>query len=206
MTRQPRAFRLDDPNVDGRLRSSSRRSPSMPSRRPTASSCRWAGGAARPGSASSSRPCRVCSCSGLGLAVENLIVDLYAVAPWLGWVALALAVLALVGLSRHRRPGVLGHLAGAEDRAPARGRQSMRSRSRTTRPPRRIVADLLELSTARGRRSRAGERPPDGASPTRSSTPTTASPSPSGSFWRRSMRRRSAPSRARRSRSPSSRR
>ena len=35
-----------------------------------------------------------CFCSGLGLAVENLIVDLYAVAPWLGWVALALAVLA----------------------------------------------------------------------------------------------------------------
>jgi putative membrane protein len=33
---------------------------------------------------------------GLGLAVENLIVDLYAIAPWLGWVALGLAVLALL--------------------------------------------------------------------------------------------------------------
>ena len=32
----------------------------------------------------------------LGLAVENLIVDLYRVAPWLGWVALALAVLAVL--------------------------------------------------------------------------------------------------------------
>src|SRR5918997_7110753 len=33
---------------------------------------------------------------GLGLAVENLVVDLYRVAPWLGWLALALAVLALL--------------------------------------------------------------------------------------------------------------
>jgi TIGR01620 family protein len=30
----------------------------------------------------------------LGLGVEKLIVDLYAVAPWLGWVALVLAILA----------------------------------------------------------------------------------------------------------------
>jgi putative membrane protein len=33
---------------------------------------------------------------GLGLAVETLIVDLYAVAPWLGWVALGLAILAVL--------------------------------------------------------------------------------------------------------------
>ena len=33
---------------------------------------------------------------GLGLALENLVVSLFAVAPWLGWVALALGVLALV--------------------------------------------------------------------------------------------------------------
>jgi putative membrane protein len=33
---------------------------------------------------------------GLGLAVENLIIDLYAIAPWLGWVALGLAVLAVL--------------------------------------------------------------------------------------------------------------
>ena len=32
----------------------------------------------------------------LGLAVEQLIADLFAVAPWLGWVGLGLAVLALV--------------------------------------------------------------------------------------------------------------
>lgn len=34
----------------------------------------------------------------LGLAVERLIVDLFAVVPWLGWVALGLAILALVAL------------------------------------------------------------------------------------------------------------
>lgn len=33
---------------------------------------------------------------GLGLAVENLIVDLFAIAPWLGWVAAALAILAVL--------------------------------------------------------------------------------------------------------------
>ncbi len=33
---------------------------------------------------------------GLGLAVESLIMDLYAIAPWLGWVALALAALAVL--------------------------------------------------------------------------------------------------------------
>ncbi len=33
---------------------------------------------------------------GLGLAVENLVVELYAIAPWLGWVALGLSILALV--------------------------------------------------------------------------------------------------------------
>ena len=33
---------------------------------------------------------------GLGLAVESLIMDLYAIAPWLGWVALVLAALAVL--------------------------------------------------------------------------------------------------------------
>jgi putative membrane protein len=32
----------------------------------------------------------------IGLGIETLIADLYAIAPWLGWVALALAVLAVV--------------------------------------------------------------------------------------------------------------
>jgi len=95
MSRQPRAFRLDDPNVtagavqvteepfdaieaaDGVVvpMGEKRRAP-------------WAG-------------ILISALSGLlllglGLAVEKLIVDLYAIAPWLGWVAMALAILAVL--------------------------------------------------------------------------------------------------------------
>ncbi|MCB8821160.1 YcjF family protein [Microvirga rosea] len=95
MSRQPRAFRLDDPNVaDGSVvvtdepfdaieaadhvvvpMGEKRRAP-------------WLG-------------ILLSALSGLlvlglGLAVEKLIVDLYAVAPWLGWIALGLAVLAVL--------------------------------------------------------------------------------------------------------------
>ena len=95
MSRQPRAYRLDDPNItagavqvteepfdaieaaDGTVvpMGSKRRAP-------------WVG-------------ILLSALSGLlllglGLAVENLIMDLYRVAPWLGWVALALAVLAVL--------------------------------------------------------------------------------------------------------------
>ena len=95
MSRQPRALRLDDPNVtagavqvteepfdaieaaDGVVvpMGEKRRAP-------------WAG-------------ILIAALSGLlflglGLAVENLIVDLYAIAPWLGWVALGLAILAVL--------------------------------------------------------------------------------------------------------------
>jgi putative membrane protein len=95
MSRQPRAYRLDDPNVtagtvqvteepfdaieaaDGIVvpMGEKRRAP-------------WVG-------------ILVSALSGLlllglGLAVENLIVDLYAIAPWLGWVAFGLAILAIL--------------------------------------------------------------------------------------------------------------
>jgi putative membrane protein len=95
MTSKPRAFRLDDPNVasgsvviteepldaieaaDGTL------VPMPPRRRAP-----WLG-------------ILVSSLTGLlmlalGLAFENLIRDLFAIAPWLGWVAFALSILALV--------------------------------------------------------------------------------------------------------------
>ena len=62
MTRQPRAFRLDDPTSPA-APSSSRTSPSTPSRRPTARRADGRSAGARPGSASSSRPCRACCCS-----------------------------------------------------------------------------------------------------------------------------------------------
>ena len=98
---------------------------------------------------------------GLGLAVENLIVDLYAVAPWLGWVALALAVLAVAGLPRHRRPRGRRDLARAEDRAPARGRHRRACRQ-GPQGRQGIVSDLLALyggRAARGSRERPAERP-----------------------------------------------
>jgi putative membrane protein len=95
MTRKPRAFRLDDPTVasgavviteepldaieaaDGTL-------VPMPTRRRAP----WLG-------------ILLSSLGGLlvlalGLAFETLIRDLFVVAPWLGWIALGLAVLALI--------------------------------------------------------------------------------------------------------------
>jgi putative membrane protein len=61
---------------------------------------------------------------GLGLAVENLIVDLYALAPGLGWVALGLAILAVLAL----REAAIDALA-VKDHKAAKG----------------IVSDLLSL-------------------------------------------------------------
>jgi putative membrane protein len=94
MSRQPRAFRLDDPNVTGgavqvtdepfdAIEAADGVVVPMGERRRAP----WVG-------------ILVSALSGLlllglGLAMENLIVDLYAIAPWLGWVGLALAVLAL---------------------------------------------------------------------------------------------------------------
>lgn len=93
MSRQPRAFRLDDPNVTGgavqvteepfdAIEAADGIVVPMGERRRAP----WAG-------------ILLAALSGLlflglGLALENLIVELYAIAPWLGWVALALAVVA----------------------------------------------------------------------------------------------------------------
>ncbi|MBZ6075419.1 YcjF family protein [Microvirga puerhi] len=95
MSRQPRAFRLDDPNVasgsvvvtdepfDAIEAADAIVVPMAEKRRAP-----WLG-------------VLISALSGLlvlglGLAVEKLIVDLYAVAPWLGWVALALTALAVL--------------------------------------------------------------------------------------------------------------
>lgn len=93
MSRQPRAFRLDDPNVTGgavqvtdepfdAIEAADGIVVPMGERRRAP----WVG-------------ILISALSGLlllglGLALENLIVDLYAIAPWLGWVALGLGVLA----------------------------------------------------------------------------------------------------------------
>ncbi|WP_262029550.1 YcjF family protein [Microvirga sp. Mcv34] len=95
MSRQPRAFRLDDPNITaGAVQVTEEPFDAIEA----------ADGIVVPMGEKRRAPWLGILLSalsgllmlGLGLAVENLIVDLYAIAPWLGWVALGLAVLALL--------------------------------------------------------------------------------------------------------------
>ncbi|MET0744942.1 MAG: TIGR01620 family protein [Microvirga sp.] len=93
MTRQPRAYRLDAPDVTGG---------SIVVTDEPLDAIEAADGAIVPMGERRRAPWLAVLVSalsgllvlGLGLAVETLIVDLYAVAPWLGWVALGLAALA----------------------------------------------------------------------------------------------------------------
>ncbi len=104
MTRKPRAFRLDDPDV-------ARAQPGAPE--PSApvvvveepfDAIEAADGTVVPMPERRGAPWLGILISavsglillGLGLALENLVMSLFAVAPWLGWVALGLAALALV--------------------------------------------------------------------------------------------------------------
>ncbi|MBB4039768.1 putative membrane protein [Microvirga flocculans] len=95
MSRQPRAYRLDDPNVAAG---------SVQVTEEPFDAIEAADGVVVPMGEKRRAPWAGILLSavsgllvlGLGLAVENLIVDLYAVAPWLGWLALALAILAAV--------------------------------------------------------------------------------------------------------------
>ncbi|MBF9194776.1 YcjF family protein [Microvirga terrestris] len=95
MSRQPRAYRLDDPNITaGAVQVTEEPFDAIEA----------ADGVVVPMGVKRRAPWVGILLSalsgllllGLGLAVENLIVDLYRVAPWLGWVALALAVIALL--------------------------------------------------------------------------------------------------------------
>jgi putative membrane protein len=95
MSRQPRAYRLDDPNVTaGAVQVTEEPFDAIEA----------ADGIVVPMGEKRRAPWLGILLSalsgllllGLGLAVENLIVDLYAITPWLGWVALGLAVLALL--------------------------------------------------------------------------------------------------------------
>ena len=94
MSRQPRAYRLDDPNITaGAVQVTEEPFDAIEA----------ADGVVVPMGGKRRAPWLGILLSalsgllllGLGLAIENLIVDLYRVAPWLGWVALALAVLAV---------------------------------------------------------------------------------------------------------------
>lgn len=95
MSRQPRAYRLDDPNVTaGAVQVTDEPFDAIEA----------ADGIVVPMGEKHRAPWLGILLSalsgllllGLGLAVENLIVDLYAIAPWLGWVALALTILAVL--------------------------------------------------------------------------------------------------------------
>src|SRR5918994_6525779 len=95
MSRQPRAYRLDDPNVTGG---------SIQVTEEPFDAIEAADGTVVPMGERRRAPWLGILISalggllvmGLGLAFQQLIVELYLVAPWLGWAALALAVLALV--------------------------------------------------------------------------------------------------------------
>jgi putative membrane protein len=95
MSRQPRAYRLDDPNVTaGAVQVTEEPFDAIEA----------ADGIVVPMGGKRRAPWLGILFSalsgllllGLGLAVENLVMDLYAIAPWLGWVALALAILAVL--------------------------------------------------------------------------------------------------------------
>jgi putative membrane protein len=135
---------------------------------------------------------------GLGLALERLIVDLFAVAPWLGWLAAvlaALAALALVAIVTREFVGVL-----RERRIESLREAAAAALSAKDHPgAKRVVADLLALYGGRGETAAARAR--IGGWSEDISTPRTASPSPSTRFWLRSTPAPSAPSPTQRSRS-----
>lgn len=95
MSRQPRAFRLDDPEVA---------SGSVVVTDDPLDAIEAADGVIVPMGPKRRAPWLSILLSalsgllllGLGLAIQNLIVELYAVAPWLGWVALILSVVAML--------------------------------------------------------------------------------------------------------------
>src|SRR5690606_30950566 len=95
MTSRPRAFRLDDPEVQ---------SGSVVVTDDPFDAIEAADGTVVPMSPKRRAPWVGIFLSalsgllvlGLGLAVQNLVADLYALTPWLGWVALVLTVVAAV--------------------------------------------------------------------------------------------------------------
>jgi putative membrane protein len=93
----------------------------------------------------------------MGLAVERLIAELFAVAPWLGWVALALAVVAavafavivgreLAGVARERKIERLR--AAAADALAVRDHQAAKA----------VAAEVVALYGARAEGAAARER------------------------------------------------
>lgn len=156
MSRQPRAFRLDDPSVTAG---------SVQVTEEPFDAIEAADGVVVPMGERRRAPWVGILLSalsgllflGLGLALENLIVELYAIAPWLGWVALGLAVIAALaflavigrealGIWREQKIEKLREAAvdalAVKDHKAAKG----------------IVADLLGLYGARGSAAQGSAR------------------------------------------------
>ena len=156
MSRQPRAFRLDDPGVARAQAGAPEPSAPVVVVEEPFDAIEAADGTIVPMPERRGTPWGGVLLSavsglillGLGLALENLIVSLFSVAPWLGWVALALAALALVaffailareaaGIWREQRIERLREAAAdalaVKDHAAAK----------------RVVADLAALYSAR---------------------------------------------------------
>lgn len=93
----------------------------------------------------------------MGLAVERLIAELFAVAPWLGWVALALAVIAVVAFAA---------IVGREFAGVARERKIERLRAaaadalavRDHQAAKAVAAEVVALYGARAEGAAARER------------------------------------------------
>ena len=156
MSRQPRAYRLDDPNVTGG---------SIQVTEEPFDAIEAADGVVVPMGEKRRAPWLGLFLSGLfgllmlglGLALENLIVSLFSVAPWLGWVALAFALVAAVAFLA---------LVGREAAGIWREQKIERLREaaidalavKDHKAAKAIVSDLLNLYGARASAARGSAR------------------------------------------------
>jgi putative membrane protein len=156
MSRQPRAYRLDDPNVTGG---------GIQVTEEPFDAIEAADGIVVPMGEKRRAPWLglFLSCLfgllmlGLGLALENLIVSLFAVSPWLGWVALAFALVAAVAFLA---------LIGREAAGIWREQKIERLREaaidalavKDHKAAKAIVSDLLNLYGARASAARGSAR------------------------------------------------
>ena len=156
MSRQPRAYRLDDPNVTGGA---------IQVTEEPFDAIEAANGVVVPMGEMRRAPWLGLFLSslfgllmlGLGLALENLVVSLFAVAPWLGWVALAFALVAAVAFLA---------LVGREAAGIWREQKIERLREaaidalavKDHKAAKAIVSDLLNLYGARAGAARGSAR------------------------------------------------
>ena len=156
MSRQPRAYRLDDPNVTGGA---------IQVTEEPFDAIEAADGVVVPMGEKRRAPWLGLFLSGLfgllllglGLALENLIVSLFSVSPWLGWVAMAFAAMAAVAFLA---------LVGREAAGIWREQKIERLREaaidalavKDHKAAKAVVSDLLNLYGARASAARGSAR------------------------------------------------